>query len=118
MFSTNCTNKITLILVNHLAKKTKSSKTLLCQKQKCTILHISSNECTSQLFNPKPAFFHHSFSNEQFNDELTYECNHQDAEEDPEGVTEDVHHHDGEQGHGQVGLTLPLVTLAAAQNLQ
>ena len=54
----------------------------------------------------------------QFIDELTYERHHEDTEEDPEGIAEDVHHHDGEQGHGQVGLALPLVTLAAAQDLQ
>ena len=51
------------------------------------------------------------------NDDLTYERHHEDTEEDPEGVAEDVHHHDGEQGHRQVELTLSLVILAATQNL-
>ena len=54
----------------------------------------------------------------QIEDQLTNERHHEYSEEDPEGVTEDVDHHDGEQRHGQVGLTLPLVTLAAAQDLQ
>ena len=52
-----------------------------------------------------------------FNDDLTYECHHEDTEEDPEGVAEDVHHHDGEQGHRQVGLTPPLVILTTTQDL-
>ena len=52
-----------------------------------------------------------------FNDDLTYERHHEDTEEDPEGVAEDVHHHDGEQGHRQVGLTPPLVILTTTQDL-
>ena len=54
----------------------------------------------------------------QIEDQLTNERHHEDTEEHPEGVTEDVYHHDGEQRHGQVGLTLSLVTLSATQDLQ
>ena len=53
----------------------------------------------------------------QIEDQLTNERHHEDTEEDPEGVAEDVHHHDGEQGHRQVGLTPPLVILTTTQDL-
>ena len=50
--------------------------------------------------------------------ELTYKRYNEDAEEDPKGVAEDVHHHNGEQRHRQVKLALPLLILAAAQDLK
>ena len=48
---------------------------------------------------------------------LTHECNDEDAKNDPEDVTEDVHDDDGEESHRQVELALPLLVLAPAQNL-
>ena len=48
---------------------------------------------------------------------LTYKRHHKDPEEDPERVTDDVHEDDGDEGHRQVELTLPLLAPPPAQNL-
>ena len=48
---------------------------------------------------------------------LTYKRHHKDPEEDPERVADDVHEDDGDEGHRQVELTLPLLAPPPAQNL-
>ena len=48
---------------------------------------------------------------------LTYKRHHQDPEEHPERVADDVHEDDGDEGHRQVELTLPLLAPPPAQNL-
>ena len=49
---------------------------------------------------------------------LTYKRHHQDPEEHPERVADDVHEDDGDESHRQVELTLPLLAPPPAQNLK
>ena len=48
---------------------------------------------------------------------LTYKSNDQNSEENPEGVTEDVHQDDGDESDGEVELTPPLLILTATEDL-
>ena len=49
---------------------------------------------------------------------LTYKRDHEDSEEDPKGVTEDVHEDDGDQGDAKIALALSSLTLSSTQNLE
>ena len=53
-----------------------------------------------------------------YKDSITYEGDNENTEEDPEGVAEDVHEDDGDQGDAKITLTLPFLTLPSTQNLQ
>ena len=45
----------------------------------------------------------------------TYESDNKDAEEDPEGVADDVHEDDGGKSEGKAHLPKPLATLSTAE---
>ena len=47
----------------------------------------------------------------------TYESDNKDAEEDPEGVADDVHEDDGGEGDGEAHLSQPLATLSPAEDV-
>ena len=45
----------------------------------------------------------------------TYESDNKDAEEDPEGVADDVHEDDGGKSEGKAHLPKPLATLSTTE---
>ena len=47
----------------------------------------------------------------------TYESDNKDAEEDPEGVADDVHEDDGGKSEGKAHLSQPLTTLSPAEDV-
>ena len=48
---------------------------------------------------------------------LTDKSHDQDSQDDPEGITEEVHQDNGEEGDGQVKLRSSFLILASAENL-
>ena len=48
---------------------------------------------------------------------VTDKGHHQDSQDDPEGVTKEVHEDDGEEGDGQVKLRSSFLILASTENL-
>ena len=48
---------------------------------------------------------------------LTDKGHHQDSQDDPEGITKEVHENDREEGDGQVKLRPPFLILASTENL-
>ena len=48
---------------------------------------------------------------------LTDKGHHQDSQDDPEGITKEVHENDREKGDGQVKLRSPFLILASTENL-
>ena len=51
------------------------------------------------------------------NNELTNQSHHEDPENDPEGVTDDVHEDNGDESHGQIELALSLFAAPSTQYL-
>ena len=49
---------------------------------------------------------------------LTDQSHHQNSQDDPQRVTDDVHEHNGHQSHGQVEFTLSLLAASSTQNLR
>ena len=49
---------------------------------------------------------------------LTDKGHNQNAQEDSQGVTEDMHQHDGDESDGEVELTHSLLILSTTQNLK
>ena len=47
----------------------------------------------------------------------TYESHNKDAKEDPEGVADDVHEHDGGEGDGEAHLPQSLTAFSPAENV-
>ena len=47
----------------------------------------------------------------------TYKSYNKDAEEDPEGIADDVHEDDGGEGDGEAHLSQPLTTLSPAEDV-